>query len=159
PIPPPAVDLPLLRVLAIVLTLLALFGLLTRTALIGLAGLNLYLGAAVHAWGYAAHSAALPALVLLVIAFAPGVRNFSCDAWLAAGRARKRGLPPPRTSVISAWPVRLTLLLLCLFYFASGSAKLRYAGLSWADGRTLAFYLSGGSRLGSGEPQRFLADP
>jgi hypothetical protein len=163
PIPPSSADLPLLRGLAIALCAAALLGLLTRAALIGLAALNLYLGAAVHSWGYAAHAAAMPALVLVVIAFAPGVASFSCEAWLAARRARRRGLPEPDRSrfgaPISAWPVRLTLVLLCLYYFASGSAKLRNSGLSWADGRTLSFYLSGGSRLGGGEPQRFLADP
>jgi|SoiMethySBSTD1v2_1073268.scaffolds.fasta_scaffold01177_10 uncharacterized membrane protein YphA (DoxX/SURF4 family) len=159
PIPPAAGQLSLLGALAIVLTTAALIGVLTRPALIGLAALNLYFGAAVHAWGYAAHSAALPALVLVVIAFAPGVESFSLDAWLAARRARRRGQPPRESAAISAWPVRLTLLLLCLFYFASGVAKLRHAGPAWADGRTLAFYLSGGSRLGGGEPQRFIADP
>jgi hypothetical protein len=145
------------RVLAAVLLAAACAGVFTRAALVALALFNLWLGAAAASWGYTSHATALPALVLVVIACAPGVGACSVDAWLSS-----RKTPAPRTELVfgraaSIWPVRCVLLLLCLFYFASGYAKLRYAGLDWADGRTLAFYLEGGSRLGPNEPQRFFA--
>ena len=164
PLPPAPADLLLLRTLAYGVACACVLGVSTRISLIALAATNLYLGAAVNSWGYAAHSTALPALLLVIVALAPGVTTFSCDALFELWRARRRGQPARfRDRVfggaVSAWPVRLTLLLLCLFYFASGTSKLRHSGWRWADGRTLSFYLSGGSRLGGGEPQRFLSDP
>ena len=164
PVPPEPGNLELLRVFACGIACTALLGIFTRVSLVALAATNLYLGAAVNSWGYAAHSTALPALLLVIVAAAPGATTFSCDALFAAWRARRRGQParvPERVlgGAFSAWPIRLSLLLLCLFYFASGHSKLRHSGLRWADGRTLEFYLSGGSVLGNGLPQRFLSDP
>jgi len=132
--------------------------LFTRAALVALAALNLWLGAAAASWGYTSHATALPALVLVVVACAPGVSACSLDAWLAARKSRAA----TRSELVfgeseSVWPVRCVLLLLCSLYFASGCAKVRYSGAEWADGRTLAFYLEGGSQLGPDEPQRFFA--
>jgi hypothetical protein len=144
--------------LAALLLAAACVGWFTRAALVALAGLNLWLGAAAASWGYTSHATALPALVLVVVACAPGVGACSVDAWLSArttpAAARSELVFGRRESI---WPVRCILVLLCMFYFASGYAKLRYAGPEWADGRTLAFYLEGGSRLGPDEPQRFFA--
>jgi hypothetical protein len=164
PLPPDAGSLGFLRALAYGVAGAAVLGISTRLSLIALASINLYLGAAVNSWGYAAHSTALPALLLVILAAAPGATTFSCDALFEAWQARRRGQPARFSErmfggAVSVWPVRLTLLLLCLFYFASGHSKLRHSGLRWTDGRTLDFYLSGGSVLGSGQPQRFLADP
>lgn len=154
-----------LEPLAFGLTALAVVGLLTRVSLIALAALNLCLGLAANSWGYTAHAFALPTLVLCLVAFAPGVNSFSLDAVLLAALARRSHrawysrrpevLPTRRTSV---WPVRAVLLLLCCLYLSAGVSKLRYSGWQWADGRTLAFYLGGGSPRGSSEEQRFVAD-
>jgi len=164
PLPPDAGSLGFLRAIAYGVACASLLGVTTRLSLLALAATNLYLGAAVNSWGYAAHSTALPALLLVILAAAPGVATFSCDALFAAWRERRRGEPARFSErvfggAVSAWPVRLTLLLMCLFYFASGHSKLRHSGLRWTDGRTLDFYLSGGSVLGGGQPQRFLSDP
>lgn len=155
-----------LRLAMAVLIVLALVGFLARLSLIGLALLNLYLGLAANSWGYTAHATALPTLVLIVLAVAPGATTFSLDSALCQRSARYRrllGRPPSsartwrRTS--SVWPVRAVLILLCLVYFSAGASKLRYSGWRWTDGRTLAFYLAGGSERGAGETQRFMAAP
>ncbi len=164
PLPPDPGSLEPLRAFACGLACTALLGIATRLSLLALAATNLYLGACVNSWGYAAHSTALPALLLVIIAVAPGVTTFSCDALFQAWRAGRRGEAARFSErvfggAVSAWPVRLTLLLLCLFYFASGQSKIRHSGVRWADGRTLDFYLSGGSVLGGGHPQRYLSDP
>jgi hypothetical protein len=164
PLPPEPGSLELLRAFAYALACASLLGVTTRLSLIALATLNLYLGAAVNSWGYSAHSTALPALLLVILAVAPGATTFSCDTLFDAWRARRRGeatrfFERVFGGAVSAWPIRLALLLLCLFYFASGHSKLRHSGPRWADGRTLDFYLSGGSVLGGGQPQRFLSDP
>jgi hypothetical protein len=165
PLPVSDAALNVLRQLALPLVLCALFGLCTRASLLLLAALNLILGLTVNAWGYAAHASALPAVVLFLIGFAPGVTSFSLDALIVRQLARMRGRPsgPSAPEVlptrpVSIWPVRAVLVFLCLLYFTAGLSKIRYAGASWADGKTLAFYLAGGSLRG-GEAQRFFADP
>jgi len=75
-------------------------------------------------------------------------------------RALPKNLPEvlPRRPV-SIWPVRAVLVVLCLVYLSAGVSKLRYSGWQWTDGKTLAFYLSGGSPRGATREQRFVADP
>lgn len=162
PLPLPEHAIEPVRQLAMLLVALALVGLLARVALIALAFLNLGLGLAVNAWGYTAHASALPALVLFIVAFAPGATALSLDALLIKLVAQRKGRPPPGWapellphSPKSVWPVRTLLVLLCLLYFSAGVSKLRYAGGDWADGQTLAFYLGGGSKRGEGT-QRFI---
>jgi hypothetical protein len=155
-----------LEPLALGLVALAFVGLLTRASLIALAALNLYLGLSANSWGYTAHAFALPTLVLWLVAFAPGATSFSLDAVLLGACARRsqrwRPLRPPEVfpeRPASVWPVRALLLVLCLVYMSAGVSKLRYSGWQWTDGKTLAFYLGGGSPRGSSETQRFVADP
>lgn len=155
-----------LEPLALGLAALACVGLLTRASLIALAALNLYLGLAANSWGYTAHAFALPTLVLWLVAFAPGVTSFSLDAVLLAAYARRtaRWRPASIPEIFparpaSVWPVRAVLLVLCLVYVSAGVSKLRYSGWQWTDGKTLAFYLSGGSPRGSAATQRFIAEP
>jgi uncharacterized membrane protein YphA (DoxX/SURF4 family) len=154
PVPPPW--LPVVGLVAVLVLVASLLGVRTRVALVALAALNLWLGATVASFGYTPHASALPALVLVVLACAPGADACSVDAWLRSRRGAGRATEVLFGRPQSIWPVRLVLVLVCAFYFASGYAKVRYAGFRWADGRTLAFYLQGGSRLGPGEPQRFL---
>lgn len=154
-----------LEPLGLLLVAFAFVGLMTRVTLIALAALNLFLGLSANSWGYTAHASALPTLVLWIVAFAPGVTSFSLDALLLAAHARRtKRLPSnhapeviPRRPV-SIWPVRTLLIVLCLLYTSAGVSKLRYSGFQWTDGRTLAFYLGGGSERGSAAEQRFIAD-
>ena len=91
PLPPAPADLELLRAVVYGVACASVLGISTRLSLITLAATNLYLGAAVNSWGYAAHSTALPALLLVIVAAAPGVTEFSCDALFEVWRARRRG--------------------------------------------------------------------
>lgn len=142
----------------------ALLGLVTRASLVVFAGLNLVLGSVANGWGYSAHASALPALVLLLVAFAPGATSYSCDRLIAAWFSHKKARgsseaahrPGPRA--FSVWPIRAMLVTMSLFYFSAGYSKLKYSGLAWADGQTLAFYLGGGSVRGSGQVQRFFSE-
>jgi hypothetical protein len=162
PLPIPDHAIEPIRQLAMLLVALSLVGLFARIALIALAVLNLGLGLAVNAWGYMAHASALPAIVLFIVAFAPGATALSLDALLLRLLARRKARPPPSwapelmpCSPKSVWPVRTLLVLLCLLYFSAGVSKLRYSGWDWADGETLAFYLAGGSKRGE-DVQRFI---
>jgi hypothetical protein len=152
--------------LALVLVALAFVGLATRVSLIALSALNLFLGLSANSWGYTAHASALPTLVLCIVAFAPGVSSFSLDALVLAAHARRTKRPRSKLALeviprrkVSIWPVRTVLIVLCLLYVSAGVSKLRYSGLQWTDGRTLSFYLGGGSERGSDVEQRFVADP
>jgi hypothetical protein len=87
---------------------------------------------------------------LLFFALSPCGRAFSLDALLARLRARVAGVSPPAalaTSTDAGWPLELLLVELAAFYFQAGYAKVAAAGLGWADGYTLQYYL-----LGKGMP-------
>jgi hypothetical protein len=140
------VDLPLsppsgLGMVMMLLAALAAIGLFTRLSLIALALVQLYLGSVVNSFGFIAHDTTVPTIVLVVLAFAPGVTAFSLDAWWKARRERDRtwtGFGAP----VYVWPARLVLLVLALAYFASGYAKVVESGLRWADGQTLSAYMT-----------------
>jgi hypothetical protein len=132
------------------LAFLVVAGVYTRPVLALVTALFVWFEGSHNAWGYTSHSTILPALILIILCFAPGVQRLSLDA---------RRDPALSAELPSAWPVRLVLLLIALLYFGSGLSKLRHSGLAWADGETLAFYMSGGSPRGTGSLQRFLADP
>ena len=155
--PPPSLVLPLGAV-ASLLVLTTLFGIATRASTVALALVHLYIGFVVNAWGYSAHASGLPTLALLVVAVSPGIDALSLDAWWAARRApsdTRRSLAPKATPV---WPLRIILLLLIATYLTAGISKLRHSGWEWTDGKTLSFYLSGGSLRDRTLPQRFIAD-
>lgn len=129
------------------LGLMAAFGVLTRPALLLFALGYLWMGAAISSWGYVTHSRILPLQVLLILAFAPGTTAWSVDRlvlWLVRSRRRAgqtwqaflAGPPVP------GWGVQLTVVLVAALLFSAGVSKVRYAGLQWADGQTLGFYLS-----------------
>ena len=165
PLPIPDHALEPIRQLAMLLVVLALLGLFARVALVALAVVNLGLGLAVNAWGYTAHASALPAIVLFIVAFAPGATALSLDALFLRLLALRKARPPPSwapellpCSPRSIWPVRTLLVLLSLLYFSAGISKLRYSGWDWTDGETLAFYLGGGSKRGE-DVQRFIQEP
>jgi hypothetical protein len=163
PIPEPSWVGPL-QTAVLVLAAASVLGVFTRVAMIAFALLAAYVGLIANGWGYSAHATGLPFIALFVVAFAPGIDALSFDAWLAARRARRRGeaaVSHDRLlgTATSVWPLRLMLVLVVLTYFTAGVSKLRHTGPQWADGKTLAFYLGGGSLRDRVSPQRFIADP
>jgi uncharacterized membrane protein YphA (DoxX/SURF4 family) len=142
--------------LIIVLAVLATIGLATRVALVGLAAGYLYAGSILNSYGFIAHDTTLPMLVLLVLAFSPGIDDLSLDAYWRS-RAGPRSSERRWTGFgrrVPVWPAHLILVLLALVYFASGYAKVRESGIDWGDGETLQSYAT--------DPQPapyFLQDP
>lgn len=153
PLPPSPAWVAPITLAASALVVTTVLGIATRASTVALALLHLYLGLVVNAWGYSAHASGLPTLALLVVAFAPGIETCSLDRWLKARRGR-RAISHGATSV---WPLRLVLVLLIATYFTAGVSQLRHAGPAWMDGRTLAFYLEGGSLRARGSPTRYVA--
>lgn len=106
---------------------LGCLGLATRWVMPLTSLLGLYLLGLPNNFGKADHSATLPLLVLLVLAFS------RCgDAWSLDALWRKRSGRPPALSGEYTWPIKLVWVLLTLVFFAAGVAKLRTAGWAWA---------------------------
>jgi len=148
PVAPPSWLGPVIVLLAV----LAAVGIATRASLIALAAMYLYAGSILNSYGFVAHDTTLPMIVLIVLAFAPGVTTCSLDAYL-----RRRSASDSWTGLgrkVPVWPARLILVVLALIYFSSGYAKLRETGIEWGDGKTLQTYAT--------DPQPapyFLQDP
>lgn len=130
-----------LRLLAVT----SLIGVATRPSLILLSLYNLYLNSLRNSFGFIDHGTTLPSLVLLVIAFSPGVTQLSVDSLIAY--IRKKGFTRPPTlnlfgGSFPVWPAKLILVVMALAYFTSGLSKVRFGGITWMDGQTLTTYLS-----------------
>ena len=134
-----------LRWILRILVFTSFIGLGTRPSLIALAGLNLYLNTLLNSFGFIDHATTLPSLVLVVLAFAPGVDQLSVDSLITY--VRKKGLVrPPKLSLFEGsfpiWPANLILVIMAFAYFTSGFSKVRFGTVAWMDGQTLAAYLS-----------------
>lgn len=79
----------------------------------------------------------LPVAALVVLAMTRSTDRFALDhLWL------RRPVDPPRADLSSSGlPRRLLLVAAVGFYFASGCSKVRDAGIGWADGVSLGFWL------------------
>ncbi len=136
----------------VILAVLAAVGIATRASLVALAATYLYAGSILNSYGFVSHDTTLPMIVLLVLAFSPGVTTCSLSAYL-----RRRSASGSWTGLgakVPVWPARLILVVLALIYFSSGYAKLRETGIEWGDGKTLQTYAT--------DPQPapyFLQDP
>ncbi|MDO1449471.1 hypothetical protein Q0590_24560 [Rhodocytophaga aerolata] len=127
----------------------AMVGLFTRPALVLFGLANIYVFDVQYATGVFDHEMGLVSQVLLVLAFAPGTMAFSVDrliGWLLHKKSLTTTqplyhfLPGPRVPV---WGLRLIMILLACTYFTAGFSKIRYGGIQWVDGKTLAHYLNG----------------
>jgi hypothetical protein len=126
--PPPDVVVVALALAAPLLGLLFTAG--WRYAVTGPAFALTLLGLATldSSWGQIFHTENLMVLHVGILALAPG----AADA-LAVGRS-PAGAPP---SSRYGWPVRLCAAVVVVTYVTAGVAKLRYTGISWADGTAL----------------------
>lgn len=147
------------------IALFAMFGIFTRVSVFIFSVMLLYVIDIQAARGVFDHEYTLTGLVLLAIAFVPGVNNFSVDRYVVWKRNKKEysnisfwkamiGKPE------YVWGYKLILILAACTYFTSGYSKLRWGGFSWLDGSTLSYYLDGSaSPSTSGEKPFFIGPP
>ena len=126
-------------VVAVVCGVTALFGLLTRVSLIGLAWASTLLVAHSYSYGEFHHTDALMAVSLWALAFSGCGAVLSLDARIRRGRGRA---PVDTTPAFEIWPLRLVQWMFALTYFAAGVEKLVNGGLGWFRGTTLAYYFA-----------------
>jgi hypothetical protein len=127
------------RATAVLLVALAL-GIFTRPALVLLLPLILVQEAWLNSAGKITHGTIPVTWALAFLVLAPCNRRFALDAlWRR---------PAPRESRYARWPIELTFVAVAAFYCLAGVAKLRTAGLAWADGWTLQYELLTGTPTG-----------
>lgn len=124
--------------LLVVFSITAALGIATRASLLALFFTWLPMGTLESGFGYFNHTPALPAQVVLALAFAPGVSAWSLDRLIVA---KLRRAPVQWAPLAPRFGDVVVCLAVGVVYFASGVAKLRWGGVSWLDGSTLAFYL------------------
>ncbi len=137
----------------------ALLGALTRTSLVLFAFGNLFLTAFKWSFNDFHHSDAIMVIFVGLLAMSPAGATLSLDdlsARLRQATLQKR-LDPSNvlnaTSQFARFPLLLTQHLFSVIYLNAGVSKLWVAGLDWANGDTLQYYLwrdglSRGSELG-----------
>jgi hypothetical protein len=118
-------------------------GVFTRTALALLLPLQLYLESLPNCLGKVSHGTIPDLYALLFLALAPCDRGFALGALWRRARAAGTALggPPLRLSSFAGWPLDLLFVELAAYYCLAGLSKLRDAGLQWADGYTLQYYM------------------
>jgi predicted DCC family thiol-disulfide oxidoreductase YuxK len=145
--PPPPVVLGTIYIAILILAVGAFIGYRTRVCALGSSMLYIYLIAVTFSWfGKVHHTHGAFVLLLLALSFSPCGAALSVDALLkrmrrAVERMQLRWDQEPETSSYARWPLRLIGIILCLVYFLSGYAKLRFGGLDWMNGETLAYWL------------------
>lgn len=116
------------------------FGLLTNASLAAAFVLQFVQEAWSNSLGKVTH-ATLPMLYALAFfAISPCGKMLSVDAWIRRRRVPATA-PAAGASRDAGWPLELLFVEIAMFYFQAGWAKLADAGLRWADGYTLQFYL------------------
>lgn len=127
--------------------LLAATGVLTRVTVFLYALGLIYITDIQAARGFFNHEFSLSSQVLLILAFIPGTVNLSFDRIFTWWRNRKTNNSPLWDSIIGSpeyvWGIKLIIILLACTYFTAGLSKVRYGGMAWLDGSTLAHYLDG----------------
>ena len=96
-------------------------------------------------WGQLLHFENLFVLLLMVVAFSP-----AADAWSLDARRRRRDAtappsgigPDPDGSTAYGWPLQLACVVVVTTYLVAGVAKLRYGGVGWTSGDTLANHVA-----------------
>lgn len=120
--------------LAIVLSALFMMGFRYRVVGPSFALLLLWITSYRSSWGMLFHNDNLLWLHVLVLGVAPAADAFSFDA----SRARERGRSLAQESHGRyGWPIRVLCLLALCTYVVAGIAKLKLAGLDWANGDSL----------------------
>jgi hypothetical protein len=141
------------------------FGIFTRVSLFIFGIFSLYATGFSASLGVFDHVNCLVSQVVLVLAFIPGSTNLSVDRLVQHYFKYRKGDNFMFYQALwrrkePVWGMRLMLILLASIYFAAGVSKIRFGGLRWLDGNTLAFYLDGraGSAGNNRTPPVFLTD-
>jgi hypothetical protein len=127
----------------------AMVGLFTRPALLIFGLANIYIFDVQFSTGVFDHEMGLVSQVLLILAFVPGFMAFSLDRFVRWLLSKKdlTGTQPLFSFLLGPqvpiWGLRLIMILLACTYFTAGFSKIRYGGVKWVDGKTLAHYLNG----------------
>jgi hypothetical protein len=120
--------------LAIVLSALFMVGFRHRVVGPSFALLLLWITSYRSSWGMLFHTDNLLCLHVLVLGVAPAADAFSLDAL----RVRDRGRAPAQEPHGRyGWAIRVLCLIAVCTYVVAGIAKLKLAGLAWANGDTL----------------------
>jgi hypothetical protein len=127
---------------------LALAGLFTNAALGLFAIGNLFMQGYLYSFGDFHHGEGLVMISLAVLALGPSGRVLSLDNLLRRwrrGGSRERSLPSDGVlnaeSEFARWPLLLIRWVIALAYLSAAYMKLRPAGLDWANGHTLKYYV------------------
>ena len=130
---------------------MGMLGLLTNVALF-VAGLTfLYVALYKYAFSDFHHSEPAMIIALLAMALSPAGRVLSIDS-LIRNRGNPAVDPLSVESTFAGWPLKLVRWLFVFFYLSAVFSKMTHAGLDWANGYTLQWYLA---RAGSAEGHGF----
>jgi hypothetical protein len=144
--------------LAVATGVTSLIGMFSRPSLLLFAAATTLLTAHAYSYGEFHHPEAALTIGLWVLAVSPAGARWSVDH-LRYRRSRNGRGPEGEEDGAAAvspdarWPLRLMQWVLVLVYLSGAYNKLRYGGIEWLNGYTLAFYvgadaLHGGSSLG-----------
>lgn len=131
--------------LALAVSFGAFVGYRTRLCAAASAALFLYINALKFSWfRNTSHELGAFAILLAALALSPCGEALSVDGVLARMRESVARLELRRAhrallSPFARWPLQLTGTILCLNYFLAAYAKLRWGGLEWMNGHTVAY--------------------
>jgi hypothetical protein len=129
--------------LSLIAGMLSLVGLATNLSLAVFAFTSIYLQAFLYSYGDYHHPEAVMMIALAVLAISPSGRVLSVDAWLRRYRSRAPVEDPLGvSSEFAGWPIKLLQWFFVLMYLSAVVSKLSAAGLDWANGFTLQYYLA-----------------
>ena len=126
---------------------LALVGLLTNATLGFFAIGNLFMQGYLYSFGDYHHGEGLVMIALVALALGPSGRLLSLDSILRRWREGPRVRRSVSDEILDAesefarWPLLLIRWVIALAYLSAAYLKLRPAGLAWANGHTLKYYV------------------
>lgn len=133
-------------IVTLVAGILALIGLGTRVSLAIFTLGNVFIIGHAYSYGDFHHVTGIVIIVLAMLTLSPSGRVLSIDHLVRTVRAKRPwrdvlGDLARASSRFARWPLLVGRWVLALVYLSAAWAKLRNAGLDWANGDTLQFYM------------------
>jgi hypothetical protein len=119
---------------------LSAIGLFTRVSLAVFAATFCYVAAYTYSFGDFHYPPSAMIVALSAFALRPAGRVLSVDAML--GRNRQKVDPVQVTDQFAGWLIKFMMWFFALMYLSAVYSKLTTAGLDWANGYTLQYYLA-----------------